>query len=225
MRIGVLALLALTASSDVPQSVRDELREIALVHQTLQRYDVAIDVRYEGTNAPVPIQAEVMCIEKSRCIRAIGNLRILQTPQWSVAIDRSTRTMTVAHQATNASPTADSDPDPDKVLSAWLAKDTKVSGGQLTPDGRHWVFQPADPSRPPAELYTDPRTHLIRRILYQSRGSGTAPARVSLTYSWKDPSRLNDEEFTESHYIVSHADRIEAASSYATYRILRADRH
>jgi hypothetical protein len=225
MSISVLALVALTASPVVPGPMRDEFRRIAAAHQTLERYDVAIDVRYEGAHLPVPIHAEVKCLEKTNCIRAISNISILENPRWSIAINRTTHTLTVTRRGAGTPAPVSPNPDLDKILDAWLAKGARVSGGQLTPEGRHWVFQPADSSHLAAELYTDPGTHLIRRIIYQTHTRGSAAARVNIAYEWKDASHLHEEEFTESHYIVTQGDRIEPASSYAAYRIIRADRH
>jgi hypothetical protein len=225
MSATLLALLALGANSGAIPAIREEFRQITLVHQALQRYDVAIDVSYEEAKAPLLIHSEVKCIDKFNCLRAIGNLTLLDSVRFSIAIDRSTQTMTVARRNATAPGTTASTPDPDKVLETWLAKGAKVSGGQLTHEGRHWMFQPADATHLAAELYTDPTTHLIRRIIYQARGKDAATTRISVAYSWRDASRLNAEEFAESHYVLDHDDHLEAASSYARYRIIRADRH
>src|SRR5262249_48901764 len=159
-----------------------------------------IDVRY-GASAIAPIHAEVKCIDSNRCIRVIGALTVLQTPPWSIAVDEWRHSMTIARRsASNAD--APTFLDPDKLSLGWLKKGAKVTGGELPPEGRHWPLIAASAGQPQADLYSDPNTHLLRKLVYQVNHGEAGAGRVEISYTWKDPSNLNPAEFDETRYIL-----------------------
>jgi hypothetical protein len=224
MILGLVAFLALGASAD-PALLHREFQAIANAHRDLTRYDVMIEVRYEGAMAVPSTHAEVRCIERTRCLRSIGQLSLLDSPQCSLAIDAASKTMTVAYRtASEQAPTASGE-DPSHAFDKWLQTGAKILEARPTSAGRHFTYQAAGSDHISAEFYTEPATHLLRKVIYETHGADGQPARVSVEYTWKDASHLRDEEFSETHYLLKHADRIEATTHYADYRIVRADRH
>jgi hypothetical protein len=220
----VLTTAILTASSGVSTDMAEEFERIAKAHRDLARYDVIIRVRYEGEGAVAPILAEVKCIDFARCIRSIGPITVLQTPVWSIAVDQSRKSMTIAHRNANL-PATSSYQDPHTLLSAWLKTGAKVSGGEITADGQHWTFLPASARQMRADVYTDPRTHLIRRLTYQADAERANAGSVDVSYAWNDPSQLSPGDFDEAKYIMEQGDVVSPARGYDNYSLVRTDRH
>jgi hypothetical protein len=223
--IGLAVFSTIAAAQELPAQTREEFRLIAAAHRNLTRYELAVDVRYDSAKNVAPLHAEVKCVEPDRCLRSFGSLNILQTPRWLIAIDDGKGTITVARQSADVAAGKKLDLDPDKLLNAWLQKGARVSGGELSASGRHWVFEPAKSDGPKAELYTDPGSHLLRRFIYQVTDPNAGTNRVDISYSWSDTSGLTQRDFDEARYIVERGDTIIPADSYAGYKIIRADRH
>ena len=200
--------------------IAQELRQIAAAHQALSQYRVEIDVRYVGAAS---IHARVECMDAVHCTRNIGFLRVLETPEWSIAIDTTKRTMTVSHR-TSQTPIAPRYENPDKFLGAWLQAGGAIDGGELTVEGRHWVFSPGG-ARPRTELYTDPASRLIRRLTYEDRDPAKPQQRVDVIYHWYDAADIDRSQFEINQYIEERGEAIVPASSYAGYEVIRADRH
>lgn len=223
--IGRVVLSTISVAQELPPQTREEFRLIAAAHSTLARYQLAVDVHYGNIGGVAPFHAEVRCLEPNRCLRSIGGLNILQTPRWSIAIDNTKRIMTVARHGSDAPPGKALDLDPDNLLNAWLEKGAKVSGGEMTSAGRHWIFDPSKPNGPKAELYTDPESHLFRKFVYQVQDATAGTGRVEVSYTWGHPSGMTQTDFEEDRYILERGDTVIPANSYAGYKIIRADRH
>lgn len=226
-RIALIALanaFSLSVASAVSAEISEDFSLIAKAHRDLARYDVVIDIRYEADKSIAPILAKVKCIDPNRCITAMGAITVLRTPSWLISVDQSRYTMTVAHRTANVAD-APSYQDPGKLLSVWLKTGAKLLGGELTANGRHWTFVPASARQPQADLYSDPDTHLLRRLTYQTANRGAGVGRVDISYLWNDPSHLDPADFNETKYIVGQGDTVSPASAYANYSIIRADRH
>jgi hypothetical protein len=224
LAVAAVLFILSTEADDVSANMSEEFRLIAKTYHDLVRYDVAVDVRY-GVGRPVaPIHAEVKCIDTNRCIRMIGTLTVLQTPLWSIAIDEARHSMTIARRSVGIAD-AQSSKDPDELLVGWLKTGGKVTGGELSPEGRHWSFITANGRQLQAEVYSDPNTHLLRKLVYNRTVGDAGTGRVEISYVWNDPSNLNPVEFDETRYIVEQGDDVSPASAYANYSIIRADRH
>ena len=105
-----------------PLETREEFRLIAEAHQKLARYELTVDVRFDGGGGAGPLHAEVKCIARDRCLRAFSGLHILQTPQWLIAVDDTRRSITVARQNLQVPLERVSSAEPAKLLDAWLEK-------------------------------------------------------------------------------------------------------
>lgn len=219
----VLAIAAVAGTARSQPSATEDLQSIAAAHKQLSRYDLEITVTYEGSAGP-SIHANVKCLVAGSCLRSTGGLSILETPRRVVAVDSNTRTITKAERDP-ALPTARATEPPDKLLEAWLKTGATVTGGELTDAGRHWIFAPANPRQPRAELFTDPGTHLLRQIIYYAPAGEGKAARVNVAYDWHDSSKINISEFEEAHYFLTQEDGLVPTSRYAGYKIIRAAQH
>jgi hypothetical protein len=227
MRLFAIVLVASVVSAeadDTSSEILEDFRLVATAYHDLSRYDVVIDVRY-GTDGSVgPIHAEIKCVDVKRCARSVGAITVLQTPSWSIAIDEARHSMTVGRRGESEA-VAPSYQDPNELVRAWLESGGKISGGELSPEGRHWSFIPANTRLLRADLYTDPNSHLLRRLVYEMKDATARSVRVEISYTWNDPSHLDPAEFDETRYIKEQGDTISPANGYANYSIIRADHH
>jgi hypothetical protein len=216
----VLQAPASAADDTLAAAAGKEFEEIAAAHRALRAYDLGIDVTYSVAGAARMFQARVACDERRRCLRVFQNATTLETPEMSLLVDANDRTISVAVREPAAGGNA-AQVDPTARLEAWIASGGGLSGGELTAGGRRWVFQPAKPALPTAQMYVDPSSHLFRRLVYEGGGE---KAQVDIRYTWRDASRLDPAEFEVSRYIEGQDASITPARAYATYRIIRADR-
>jgi hypothetical protein len=222
-------LPAHTAAPDSgPAAPVDEFQRIALAHSELRSYDLKIDVSVEISGSSVPFRAAVRCDDKQRCLRLFQGSTTLETPQLSLLIDKTDRTITVRHRKpadvtqTALSQTAAA-MDPAKAFETWRKNGGSVSGGDVTPNGQHWIVNTGKPELPRLEMYVDEKSHLLRRVLYDSKAANGIATRVDIKYSWGDPARINPTEFEPSQFVKEESGTISPVDAYADYRIINSD--
>lgn len=208
------------AMTETKPAPLDEFRRVSVALGELSRYVVDIEIRYGDWHGQ-QMRGRVSCDGQGRCLRALGILRVLETPRWLIAVDDSHRTISIMSRAQTA-PLAVPPISPDEALATWLSSGGEVSGGGLTSFGRHWIFAPANPTMPRAEIYTDPDTHLLNRLVYESTEPG---GRVEIQYKWRDATQVNPAELAETQFIVERGEQITAADTYANYTLVRKDLH
>lgn len=222
-------LPAATAAPDSgPAAPLDEFQLIALAHRDLRSYDLKIDVSVEIGGSSVPFQAAVRCDDKQRCLRLFQGSTTLETPQMSLLIDKTDRTITVRHRKpADVTPTALSQTtaamDPAKAFETWRQDGGNVSGGDVTPNGQHWIVNTGKPEIPRLEMYVDDKSHLLRRVLYDSKTASGTVSRVDIKYSWGDPARIDPAEFEPSRFVKDESGTIFPVDGYADYRIVNSD--
>lgn len=196
-----------------------EIQEIQNAHLRLTRFNLDIEIR--GMSGARPLHAQVQCLDAHWCVRSIGFIRVLQTPHWTIAIDDGNRQLTIARQASGAS-SAPQSVDPSVLLAAWGKNGGRISRGKLTVDGQQWtVDSPRDnPKR--SEFYTDPISHLLRRVSYKIGLDGAST--MDIVYRWLNASDLNAAAFEEATYITDNGGNVVPASGYDAYRIIQTDR-
>jgi len=223
MIVAALALPAAAAADEpLASSAANEFELIAAAHQALQAYDLRIEVAYAAAGTVQALQARVACDARRRCLRVFQNATALETPELSLLVDANDRTISVAVRDPAAGRTATAQVDPTARLEAWIKGGGSLSGGELTDDGRRWAFQPAKAGLPAAQMWVDPSSHLLRRLLYEA-GTG-ARTQVDIRYTSRVAARLDPAEFEVSRFIEGQDAAIAPAQAYATYRIIRADR-
>jgi hypothetical protein len=221
-------LPALTAAASGPVAPGDEFQRIALAHRELRSYDLKIDVKVEINGSSVPFHASVRCDDRQRCLRMFQGSTTFEAPQLSLLIDKTDRTITVRHRKpadvthTALSPTT-AVMDPSKAFETWSKNGGSVSGGDVTPNGEHWIVNTGKPELSRLEMYVDEKSHLLRRVLYDSRTANGMATRVDILYSWGDPTRINPTEFEPSQFIKEESGAISPADGYADYRIINSD--
>ena len=223
MIITALALPAAAAAAEpLASAAAKEFELIAAAHHALRAYELRIDVAYAVAGTSQAFQASVACDARRRCLRVFQNTTTLDTPELSLPVDANVRTISVAVRDAAAGGTAAAQVDPTARLDAWIKGGGSLSGGELTDDGRRWAFQPAKAGLPAAQMWVDPSSHLLRRLLYEV-GTG-ARTQVDIHYTWRDAPGLDPAEFEVSRFIEGQDAAIAPAQAYATYRIIRADR-
>jgi hypothetical protein len=203
-------------------AVADEFRLIAAAHRDLRAYDLQIAVSVDSAGASIPLHAVVKCDGRKRCLRMFKSSTVLQTPEMSLMVDANERTITVTrHQldAVQATPM-----DPTAALQAWVEAAGRVSGGELTPAGRHWIFESAKPSVRPGHMYVDTDSRLLRRFVYSTETPTGLLTTVDIHYTWGDPAQLNAADFETSRFVQEQQGGIVPSREYAQYEIIRADR-
>jgi hypothetical protein len=224
MIVAALTLPARASAADEPLAsvAAREFDLIAAAHHALRTYDLRIDVAYSVAGTSQAFPARVACDARRRCLRVFQNATALETPELSLLVDANDRTISVAVRDPAAGETAAAQVDPTARLDAWIKGGGSLSGGELTDDGRRWAFQPAKAGLPAAQMWVDPSSHLLRRLVYEV-GTGERK-QVDIRYTWRDAARLDPAEFEVSRFIEGQDAAIAPAQAYATYRIIRADR-
>jgi hypothetical protein len=215
---------AMSAGSDALASAREEFAVIAAAHRGLTAYDLQVDIRYTNGSSTQAMHASVACDGAERCLRVFQGSTTLETPGRSLLINSSDRTITVAVHEPASATTSPAKIDPEQTLTSWLDSGGKLSGGEITPEGRHWIFHPSKPEIPEAQMYVNEQTHLLHRLIYESAPAKGIRSQVDIHYTWNDASRLDPGEFDPSRYIQERGALITPAENYAEYRIIRADR-
>jgi len=139
-------------------------------------------------------------------------------------VDTTDQTITVTRNKRASASRSGALIDPSKTLDAWLQSGGKLSGGELTPDGRYWTLDSGKPTTPKTQMYVDGYTHLLRRLVYESEGPKGIRTKVDIRYSWGDPARLNPADFETNRFIQEQGGIIAPVKAYAQYRIIRTDR-
>ena len=223
MIVAALAFPAAAFAADEPlaPSAANEFELIAAAHHALRAYDLRIDVVYSVVGTAHAFQARVACDARRRCLRVFQNATALETPELSLLVDANDRTISLAVRDSAAAETAVAQVDPTARLDAWIKGGGSLSGGELTADGRRWAFQPAKAGLPMAQMWVDPSSYLLRRLVYEV-GTGER-TQVDIRYTWRDAAGLDPAEFEVSRFIEGQDAAIAPARAYATYRIIRAD--
>ncbi len=207
-----------------------EFTLIAEAHRALRAYALEIHITYSTGEGSQVWTARVACDNEQRCLRVFQNTTTLQTPGLSLLVNSSDRTMTVAKRdpsepvisSSGADPTVTADPR--QALTDWLQGGGVLSGGEVTAEGRRWVFRPAKPTPPEIQMVVDEHSHLLRRLSYAGVMRGRGPTLVDIRYTWRDPSLTDLSEFEVNRYIQEQGGAFTPAQGYADYRIIRADR-
>jgi len=219
----VIGLIAAGGTDQQRPTAAEEVRSIVTAHRTLQAFDLRIDAWLGSTGASEPLTATVKCDGHERCLRVFQSWTTLETPALSLVVDERERTITVMRgkvTPARGSPALE----PRDMLQAWLDRGGKVAGGETTPEGRRWTFERADAAGPPAAVYVDEHTHLLRRLVYGQTEPGGAPVLIDVHYTWGDGSRLDASDFDVGRFVAEEGDAITPAEGYAGYRIIRTDR-
>lgn len=214
----VAVALAWLASS----AVNEEFQLIAAAHRDLGAFDLRIDVSIESAGSSVPLQAVLKCDGRDRCLRLFRNSITLQTPGLALMVDTNERTITVTRQPLDTRPTGTLDPA--TALQAWLDQGGRLSGGEITPDGRHWSFASGKPGVPTGKMYVDPNSRRLRRLAYRSDTSQGVSTTVDIRYRWGDPARLDAREFDPGRFVTEQRGVIVPVDDYALFRVIYADR-
>jgi hypothetical protein len=206
----------------------DEFRRIALAHSELRSYDLRIDVSVEINGSSVPFHAAVRCDDRQRCLRLFQGSTTLETPQLSLLIDKTDRTITVRHRkpadvTETTSSQATVAMDPSKAFETWRQNGGNVSGGDMTSNGQHWIVNTGKPEFPRLEMYVDEKSHLLRRVLYESKAASGIATKVDIHYSWGDPARIDRAEFEQSRFVKEESGTISPVEGYADYRVINSD--
>lgn len=216
---GLLLATALTAASS------EEFARISDAHLRLKRYDLLVEARFASGSPLRELRAVIRRQEDGRELRTFGDLTILQTPNWRLAVDTGDRVIVVARRADEgAQPTASAPSVPSDLLEGWRRQGAGVVRGEVTRDGQQWILEPPNPSVPRVVMAVDPRTRLLRRLDYELPDPGGATVRVSIRYTWRDAARLKPGDFDERNFIVLDGDTVRPAETYADYEIIRSDR-
>lgn len=226
MRAAVIVVIALVATTHGATEVAtpvavEEVRRIAAAHQNLKAFDLRIDVWLGSSGATEPLTATVKCDGEGRCLRIFQQWTMLETPPVSLVVDAREQVITVMRG--KVAPVNWPALDPDQMLQAWLKRGGQVSGGDPTPDGRRWAFDRPDATGPPAAIYVDERTHLVRRLVYGDTQPGGAPTLVDIRYTWGDASAIAPAAFDVGRFLVDQGGNLTTAGGYAGYRIVQTD--
>lgn len=196
-----------------------EIQDIQNAHLRLTRFNLEIEIR--GMSGTGPLQARVQCLDAHWCLRSMGSIRVLQTPRWNIAVDDGNRQVTVARLASDAS-SAPQPADPSVLLAVWRKNGGRISRGKLTADGQHWTVDSPRGNPKHSEFYTDPISHLLRRVSYTIGQEGAST--IDIVYRWLDASALEAAAFEETTYIIEDGENVVPAKGYDAYRIIRTDR-
>lgn len=202
--------------------IAQEFQLIAAAHRDLRAYDLRIEITVSSANSSLPFGAVVKCDAQQRCLRIFRNSTTLQTPALSLMVDSNTQTITVTRHKLDDQRTANVDPA--AAVQAWVAKGGELTGGELTADGRHWKFGSSMPGKPTGDMYVDPQSRRLQRLVYRST-TATGTRTVDVQYEWQDATRLDPAEFATSRFVLEKEGVIEPAQAFAQYRIIDADRH
>lgn len=196
-----------------------EIEAIQNAHLRLTRFDLEIEIL--GVSEAGPLKARVQCIDAHWCLRRIGFIRVLQTPRWNITIDDGNRRMTVARTVSGTA-SAPQPADPAVLLAVWEQSGGRVSRGESTVDGQHWTVDSPRGNPKQSEFYTDPITHLLRRVSY--RVGQEKASTIDIVYRWLDASSLEAAAFEEITYIMEDGEKVVPAKGYDSYQIIRTDR-
>jgi hypothetical protein len=230
MRIAraLIVLAAALASTPAPgdeaallAAAAKEFELIAAAHAALRAYDLRIDIAYANGGVPLPLQARVACDARLHCLRVFLNAITLDTPTLSLIVDTNGHTIALtAHDPDSSAPAGIDAP---ALFAAWSRNGGTLTGGELTPDGRRWLFRSSKPAVPAAQMYVDSTTHLLRRLVYEIAGADRARSEVDIHYTWGDAAQLDPAEFEVNRFIEEEGASVAPARDYAGYRIIRAD--
>jgi hypothetical protein len=210
---------AAAAPVAVPPGWVEDFRRIAQAHRDLRAFDLEIEAVVATGESRVPIRANVKCDERHRCLRQFLSSTTLETPQVSVMVNNVTRTIAVARRE-QAEPPPLGAVDPTKNLEQLVEQGGSVSGGEETPGGRHWVIATGQATLPSLEMYVDADTHLVRRLTYQTTTPEGAETHVEVSYTWRDPSRLDPSAFDVEQFVREQSGTFTPAKDYANYSIV-----
>lgn len=219
----VVSAQALATGPVAATDSAEEFRSIAAAHRDLRAYDLQIAVSVDSAGSSIPLYAAVKCDGRRRCLRIFKSSTVLQTPEMSLMVDANDRTIMVTRHELATSPAAPMDPI--AALQAWLEAGGRVSSGELTPTGRHWIFESGKPGVQPGHMYVDADSRLLRRLFYSTVTPTGISTTVDIRYTWGDPTRLNRADFETSRFIREERGAIVPASEYAHYRVILADRN
>lgn len=224
----IVALAALVtadaqpAASEAIQAAAEEFQLIAAAHRDLRAYDLRIDIAVSSTDSSVPLHAVVKCDGRQRCLRLFRNSTTLETPGLSLMVDSNERIITVTRHKLDAAGAPSVDPA--SALQTWIEKGGRLSGGELTETGRHWAFDSSKPGLPTGEMYVDPRSRLLRRLVYRTETAAGARTTIDIRYDWEDATQLDPAEFETSRFVQERGGAIVPVQEYAQYRIINSDR-
>jgi len=212
-----------TAAEQAAAATADEFQRIAAAHRDLRAYDLRIDISLETGGSSVPLHGIVKCDGQQRCLRIFRNSTTLETPGLSLMVDANERTITVTrNKLLEGHPAAPMDPS--EALQTWRTRGGRLSGGEVTAAGRHWTFASASPDVPAGDVFVDPESRLLRRLVYQSETPGRPRTTVDIRYTWGSPAELNSDDFETSRFVRERDGVIVPMDQYAHYRIIRTDR-
>lgn len=212
---------ALAAEPVAATDTAMEFRSIAAAHRDLRAYDLQIRVSVDSVGSSIPLHAAVKCDERQRCLRMFNSTTVLQTPEMSLMVDASERTIMVTRHggdAVQATPM-----DTAAALQAWLDAGGRLSGGELTPEGRHWLFESAKAGVRAGHMYVDNHSRLLRRLVYSAQTPTGVSTTVDIHYTWGYPTQLNLADFETSRFVHEESGAIVPANQYAHYKIILAD--
>jgi hypothetical protein len=211
----LLSMLGGAAAFGGERSTTEEFLAVSRSHAALTRYSLQIDVSVGG--GAQALQAEVQCAAVDQCVRRVGGVTVLQSPTWTIAVDDARRTLTVSARDPKQSAGA-SYPDPQKVLAEWLETGAKISGGEVSGEGRRWLLTPPNPRQSAIEVYTDPKSNLLQRIVYGA--DADAAQRIEILYRW-NATQVDESRLDPKRYIRVQGKKVQATGDYANYRVIR----
>jgi len=218
-------LSALLLATTLSAAATEELARISNAHFQLRRYDLLVEATFARDTPLRALRAVVRRQEDGRELRTFGDLTILETPTWRLAVDKSDRVIVVSRRGDVSPPASASVPSaPSDLLDDWRKRGAGVLRGEATREGQQWVLESPNLSVPRAVMVIDPKTLLLRRLDYEIANPGGDPVRVSIRYTWRDTSALKPGDFDESNFIMVDGDTVRPAEAYAGYEIIRSDR-
>ena len=200
-----------------------EFVQIAEAHQQLVRYDLTVEVDFPAAAAMAPLVATIRKADVHREMRTFGDLTILETSEWRIAVDSGDRVIVVGRKERPGGGDPARDVSPSVAIQQWIDRGATIAGGEVTEEGRRWRVEPAGGKGPRAEIVVDASTRLVRRVIYDMTDANGKAARVDIHYTWRDPSGIRTADFEAARFIVVEGDDIRPAKAFAGYRILRSD--
>jgi hypothetical protein len=212
-------LIVTVAQAEEPS----QLARIAAYYKNLSRYSVSMRIEVYAKSEP---QAQHVFEASSFrhgaiTLQKFGNLTVFSSPQITLMLDQSARTIHVNDRAQDKEARRMLDWDPQAVLRRSEKQGYTISESLLSESVLMRITGPKanDAS---VDLTFDRDTPWLRRMEMVTPARGdSVPTRVVVQYEWqKLPERI-PEWFKASHYVQLHAGSLVAAPDFPGYRVIR----
>lgn len=221
----LIILVFFISQSINAQDISDDLQKIRAAYDNQANWHIKIDTKaWDSNQAPITSHSYTTLIKKRGDDMNVDmdDVKVVINKNYMVTFQKMNKV--IAFQKHNTAVLKQTQPMPN-ITALLDNKDQEIKyKGML--DGKHfYTIKNSEPTIPTIELYFDPNTHLVHKLVYHFiEGHKDDLTKLEMNLSYLDASLFTDATFSEKQFVTVNANgEVALKNKYKDYYLILSD--